>query len=400
MATKVLVHVGAPKTGTSFVQDLLFRHREELLADGILYPADRFDAHFLAALDLMQLRWGGLEQEAIGRWDALAQQVRDHDGVAIISHEILGRANRLQVARALESFGDAEIHIVMSARDLARQIPAEWQENVKHRRELTYASFLSALRSPERDREIAQWFWAVQEVPDVLARWGDTLPKDQVHLITVPAPGAPPETLWHRFAGVLGIDTDRYRPDDEPANASLGAAEAAMIRRLNEELNGVLPNHHYRTYVREHLVHRGLSKDGKSARLVLPADVHDWARELSRSWVAEVALRGYQVTGELDDLLPGEAGEFVDPDHPDESLVSDAAIRALARTLQETGRLRDVEIELHEIIDDLSAALDRARSTKVYQAKERLVHLADHNPAAKVGLGAYRRLRGRNSRST
>ena len=32
----------------------------------------------------------------------------------------------------------AEVHIVYSARDLVRQIPAEWQENVKHRRAKPY----------------------------------------------------------------------------------------------------------------------------------------------------------------------------------------------------------------------------------------------------------------------
>lgn len=400
MATKVLVHVGAPKTGTSFVQDLLFRRRDDLLDEGILYAADRFDAHFLAALDLMQLPWGGLEQEAIGRWDTLAEQVQAHDGVAIISHEILGRANRLQVSRALDSLGDAEVHVVLSARDLVRQIPAEWQENVKHRRTLSYADFLDALRAPTREKEIAQWFWAVQEVPDVLARWGDTLPKEQVHVVTVPPAGSAHDVLWTRFAGVLGIDGDRYQPGDEPTNASLGVAEAAMLRRLNEQLNLVLPNHHYRTYVREMLVHRDLSRAATKQRLSLPADAYEWATELSRSWIAEVALRGYDVVGELDDLLPGPPLPFIDPDHPDEALVADAAVRALGRMVQETARLRDVEIELHEVIDDLSAALDRARSTKVYRAKEKLVHLADHNLAARAGLGAYRRLRGRNSRST
>ena len=30
MAKKLILHVGAPKTGTSFVQDLLFREREAL----------------------------------------------------------------------------------------------------------------------------------------------------------------------------------------------------------------------------------------------------------------------------------------------------------------------------------------------------------------------------------
>ena len=53
MTRRVLLHVGAPKTGTSFVQDILFNHRDALRDRGILYAADRHDAHFLAALDLM-----------------------------------------------------------------------------------------------------------------------------------------------------------------------------------------------------------------------------------------------------------------------------------------------------------------------------------------------------------
>ena len=73
---RVLLHVGTPKTGTSYLQDVLFRNRELLCEHGILYPADRFDAHFLAALDLMRLTWGGLETQAVGAWDQLAEQVR------------------------------------------------------------------------------------------------------------------------------------------------------------------------------------------------------------------------------------------------------------------------------------------------------------------------------------
>ena len=133
----MLVHVGAPKTGTSFLQDVLFRNREPLAKRGTLYPADRHDEHFLAALDLMELPWGGLETEAVGAWDRLATRVRGWDGTVIVSHEILARASRAQVRRAYESFGDAEVHVVFSARDLVRQIPAEWQETVKHRRVVT-----------------------------------------------------------------------------------------------------------------------------------------------------------------------------------------------------------------------------------------------------------------------
>ena len=149
---RVLVHVGAPKTGTSYVQDVLFLNRESLAGQGILYPAERFDEHFLAALDLMELHWGGLETQAVGAWDRLAEQVRSWPGTSIVSHEILATASRQQVRRALDSFGDAEVHVVLSARDLVRQIPAEWQENVKHRRTVTRCTRSGGSELPQRSR--------------------------------------------------------------------------------------------------------------------------------------------------------------------------------------------------------------------------------------------------------
>ena len=84
------------------------------LNQGTLYPADRFDEHFLAALDLLDLHWGGLESQAVGAWGRLAERVRSFEGTAIVSHEILATASRQQVRRALESFGDAEVHVVVA----------------------------------------------------------------------------------------------------------------------------------------------------------------------------------------------------------------------------------------------------------------------------------------------
>ena len=400
MTRRVLLHVGAPKTGTSFVQDILFTHRDALREQGILYAADRHDAHFLAALDLMELPWGGLEREARGAWDRLAAEVREWPGTAIISHEILGTASRVQVARALESLGpEADIHIVFSARDLVRQIPAEWQENVKHRRTKEYGRFLENLRDDQRSSEVAQWFWGVQEVPDVLDRWADSIPHDRVHLVTVPPSGSSPTLLWERFAGLFGIDAGEFTPTSR-ANASLGVPESAMIRRLNERLNDVLPNHHYRRFVREMLVHKNLSGRPGSPRLALPEDAHRWASDLGRSWVSELALRGYDVVGDLDDLVPSAPEPFVDPDSADERLVADAAIDALAIMTGETARLRDVEIELHGVIDDLMGQLDRFHASRTYKVKERLVAMSRTNPLARAGLAVYRRLRGSRSRST
>ncbi len=397
---RVLVHVGAPKTGTSFVQDVLWLNRETLAAEGILYPADRFDEHFLAALDLMELPWGGLETQAVGAWDRLAQRVREWQGTVIISHEILATASKQQVRRALDSFGpDREVHVVLSARDLVRQIPAEYQENVKHRRTVGYRAFLDKITDPDRSGELASWFWGVQEVPDVLERWGSTLPPEQVHLITVPRPGAPRDLLWQRFAAVLGLDPDALAPETTRANPSLGVPEAALVRRVNEQVNkGVLANEDYRLMVRELLAHRTLSQRTGSPRLALPPDVRAWAVELSERWVEELSGRGYDVAGSLDELRPEpadpRAGDFADPDAPDESAVSGAAVAAVVTLLQEATRLRHEE-ELMRRERDAAVSQLELSAGLWFRVKRRLVRAADDSRAAALGLAAYRRLRGR-----
>ena len=246
MSRRVLLHVGCPKTGTSYLQDVLFRNQKVLRAHDILYPADRFDAHFLAALDLMTLPWGGLETEAVGAWDRLAEQVREWPGTAIISHEIFARATPTQVARALGSLGDAEVHLVLSVRDLVRQIPAEWQENVKHRSHITYASFLETIRDPARDSRIGSWFWAVQEIPDILDRWGASLPPSQVHLVTVPPSGSDRGELWRRFSRTFGLDGLDLDLAAERENPSLGVPETSLLRTINQRVTSIIAPPDYR----------------------------------------------------------------------------------------------------------------------------------------------------------
>jgi hypothetical protein len=402
---RVLLHVGVPKTGTSFMQHWLLAHREALLDQGICYPADRFDEHFLAALDLMELTWGGLEKQAVGAWDRLAERARSFAGTVIVSHEILAYASTEQARRAVASFGDdAEVHVVVSARDLARQIPAEWQENVKHRRTIGYHDFLAKITDPRRRGELASWFWGVQEVPDVLDRWGHELPADRVHLVTVPRPGAPPDLLWRRFACVFGLDSDAFDPDlngsaQARANPSLGVPESALLRRVNVRVNSAdLANADYRQFVRELLAHRTLATRTGSARLSLPEDRRGWVEEVSRAWVEVLSDKGYHVVGSLDELLPAPVGAFIDPDAADEAAVNGAAVLAIDALVSEAARLQQAERRLRAELAAALAELDRARGA-IYRVKRRLVRYADRNRAAALALAAYRWVRGKSSRS-
>ena len=402
MNKRILLHVGTPKTGTSYLQDVLFRNRRTLSRDGILYPADRFDAHFLAALDLMRLPWGGLETEAVGAWDHLARLVREWDGTAVISHEILATASRSQVNRALTSLGHpgVEIHVVLSVRDLVRQIPAEWQENVKHRRELSYGRFLQAIQNPKREGRIATWFWGVQEIPDILNRWGHDLPPERVHVVTVPAPGEPPELLWERFSqafGLTGLDLDL---EGERANPSLGVPETALLRRINIRANHAVEPPRYRPLVRELLAHQTLSRRSGSPRLTLAPDAYAWTQEVTGAWTDEIKARGYDVIGDLGDLVgKPPAQPYADPDHPDEAEVADAAVDAVTALLLENARLLDSEERLRGELDQAHHDLERSYLRPTYRMRQRVVRRLQGGRLGRGLLAAYRRARGRSSRS-
>lgn len=400
---RVLLHVGTPKTGTSYLQDVLFRNRRMLKGEGIHYPADRFDAHFLAALDLMRLPWGGLEAEAVGAWDRLAADVRRHRGTSIISHEIFATASRSQVGRALESLGHhdgTEVHVVLSVRDLVRQIPAEWQENVKHRSIISYAAFLEQIQDPQRDSRIATWFWGVQEVPDILNRWGHDLPPERIHLVTVPPPGGPPEVLWARFSRAFGLDGIELDLEAERANPSLGVPETALIRRINKAANRQLEPADYRPLVRELLAHQTLSHGSGTPRLALPPHVHPWAQEVAASWRTEIERRGYDVIGDLADLTgPPPPTEWSDPDAPAEKQVAAASVDAIKALLLENARMRHEEARLNGQVLDLELALERSYLRPTYRWREKLVRRLKAGQTGRGLLKAYRVLRRRSSRS-
>jgi hypothetical protein len=394
---KLLLHVGTPKTGTSHMQDLLFRNPDALAAQGFVYPADRFDAQFLAALDLMELPWGGLEKQAVGAWDRLAERIRDEDRTVVVSHEILAAASRPQVRRAMESFGDAEVHLVVTARDLVRQIPAEWQETVKHRRTVGYREFLDRIMDPASTTEVASWFWGVQDVPEILTRWTSELPPSQVHVVTVPRPGAPRELLWHRFASVFGLDPDGFDTSTvERANPSLGVAESAFVRRLNERVNnGVLANESYRELVRELLAHKTLSRRKGVVRLRLPADVRTWATGLSEQWMADLSSRGYHLVGAWEDLCPEpEDGPFVDPDAVTAAELEDVAMQSIVTVLTRATELRQEIEELHARLAVVAAERDQARrEVGIWlRAKRSLVRRADENGTLGLLYRGYRKL--------
>lgn len=345
MADAVYLHVGAPKTGTTYLQDRLAANKSRLARHDVHYPTGLKADMFLAALDLVDRPWGGLQAEAHGEWTALAKRVRRANGTAIVSHEILGAARPERIRMAMSAFGDAEVHVVYTARDLVRQVPAEWQERVKHRRVVPFKRFVRRLRDDPKDKD-ARRFWRAQSLPDVLTRWGSGLPPERVHLVTVPPPGSPTGELWRRFCLTVGIDPAWDLVDSARRNPSLGAAETLLLRRLNRRLRETdLQPDDYRTLVRGLLAHETLAHREDVQQVRLAEESHAWACGVAEQWIEWVEGSGVDVVGDVDDLRPRPweppppPGRLVDD--PKQSEVVDAALDAIVALLGETARRRD-----------------------------------------------------------
>lgn len=337
MPKVVYLHVGAPKTGTTYLQDRLLRNRDSLSKNGVSYPVSGGGTMFGAAVDLLDQKNNPAREAARGEWDALMGRVRRSNRTVIVSNEILAAAKPAHVSRAMASLEGAEVHLVYSARDLARQIPAEWQEGLKHGRKKSFRKFVESVQAAPR-RGSKQWFWRVQGLPDVLGRWAHNLPPEHVHLVTVPQTGAPRDSLWLRYCRALSLDPGFAPEDTELENVSIGPAEAALIRRLNLRLqrSGSIDEETYARLVRGLLVHQTLSQRERMARLTLPPDAHAWADEVADEWIEWVEGAGIDVVGDVEDLRPVKHdGDWADPDRPRPRKMVNAALDAIEVLLAE-----------------------------------------------------------------
>jgi hypothetical protein len=329
-----VLHVGLPKTGTTFLQSTLAAHREALADRGVLVPPQSADLMFRASLDVRgnHEAWGRERSAVAGAWDEACRAARAHPGTTVLSHELLAAATGRQVDAALSMLRGLEVHLVVTARDLARQLVAEWQEGVKHGRRLTFEDFEQRVRSGRGGH--ARHFHAAQDLPDVLERWGRGIPRDRVHVVVAGPPGTPAEQLWVDLAEAAGFSAEGLAPAGPgQSNASLGVAEIDLLRRVNEVLDGRLRQPAYGRLVKHALVPEALA-GRPSPRPVLPAQLHEQVVPVAQQWVKEVVGAGYTVHGDLDDLLLADrpAGTR-HPDEVDPGSQVDTAAGAIATLL-------------------------------------------------------------------
>jgi hypothetical protein len=325
MAERVVLHIGSMKSGTSFIQNVLGHNKDLLAEHGVLFPGRRWKAQVAAVRDLI----GGPDPG--GPWDVLCHEVNAWPGTAVISMEFLGPRTKPQIEQVAASFPGSSLEVVLSCRDLARQIPAMWLESVQNGSTTGWQDYLDAVRTEDRSVTAGKNFWRHQAIPAMARRWAGGLPPQALTVLTVPRPGAPSDLLWQRFASIIGIDPAACDLDVR-ANPSIGLATAQMLLRLNHRMqkeDGTLPAS-YDTYVKHILAKRGLvARQGVEPKLGLD---EGWVVKRGRQQVSRLRSDGHRVVGDLDELLP----QPVPGIHADQVGIADeldAAVDAVAHLI-------------------------------------------------------------------
>jgi hypothetical protein len=331
MADRVFLHVGAPKSGTSYLQRILWSNRDRLAADGYLLPGTR-RAQYALMGDLRGAPWQ--DPDSSWTWDRLAERVRAHHGSVVVSEEMLGAATNGQAESAVRRLAPAEVHVVVAVRDLGRTIPSAWQQSVRARAVGGYASFVEGLQTGRNPG-----FWATQSAVPILDRWTSLVPPERRHVVTVPPQGSDRTLLWERFAVALGLDATRYEVGEPAGNPSLGAPEAELLRRVNRALGEEYPlSRPYLGTVRRHLTLPVLMANPAPVRFAAPPDVAAWVSERSAAIVQELRAYPCQVVGDLSDLLRADVGDSVSPDDYDAEALLALAVDTMVGMLRHTDR--------------------------------------------------------------
>ena len=338
----VHLHIGTMKSGTSYVQGMLARHRDQLRQDGVLFPGATWAVQVEAVRDLLGV---SSRQPSIraGSWDAMVAEIAQWTGTrSIVSMEMLSTADSARVERVVSSFDGSEVHAIITVRDLARVIPSAWQESTQNRQTWTWPDYIAALTGEPDVEPLAQRrFWKQHDVAAIAERWAEALGPERVHIVVVPPSGGPRDLLWQRFCSVVGLDPERYiAPPNVRGNPAVGAASAELLRRLNVQVVGAIDLETYDRVVKRYLAKQTLSRRTGEYRLTLPTRYRSWAVERSTNLVRDIQKLGIDVVGNLEELIPDEDAGADDVDvTADAAAVTDAAVHALSALVLELARV-------------------------------------------------------------
>jgi hypothetical protein len=365
MAARVYLHIGLPKTGTTYLQTVMWADRDRMRSQGVLLPGrERRDHLWTTRIIREDPNLPTYDERVRESWGVLKEEIAAWDRTALISHEFFAGAAPEQAQRMVSELAPAEVHLVVTAREPVGLYSGGWQESLKNRDSRTMTEFAEAEVS---DNPMSVWNWRTLDVRLVLERWSQAVPAERVHVLPLPPPGSPRELLWQRYAGLIGLDADSFDLSPTFPNESMGVAEAETLRRINDHLKDEAFERPFDrgVYIRTFLADERLAtRNGEKYWPTEPILAE--CRQRAVDAVAHIEQAGYDVIGDVRDLL---VADELEPrrsvDSVTEAEVAEVATALVGRIMHDVRRIRmernearrELEVERARPVPGLREAL-------------------------------------------
>jgi hypothetical protein len=333
---RVFLHIGLPKTATSYLQTIVWSNRSRLRQAGVVVPGRSRTDHLWASREVREdpQQRRAPEQHRTA-WTRLLRELASSSGTGLISHEFFAAASPRQARDLVTALGDAEVHVAVTAREPLGLFTASWQESLKNGSTTPMADYGRRISKSST----AIWNWRTLDLTLVLQRWSQAVPPERIHVLVLD-PTADRDDIWHRFAGLLGVDPGAFDLSQSFPNTSMGVAEAETLRRINLRLEGFNRAFDKGVYIRTFLADERLVPRKGEKFWPEPDQVED-CRQRARSAVSYLQAGDFDVSGRVEHLLvPDELEHRRLPASVTDAEVAEVAVGLAATMLGDVRALR------------------------------------------------------------
>ncbi len=337
-----LIHIGPPKTGTTYLQGAFHGNRQAVSAQGVHYagPTRQPVAAVLSILGLSNTRTG--EVPPIAKWRDLVDEIRNAgERRVLLSSERLARAKPETIRTIVDDLGPDRVHVAVTLRPLAKSIPSQWQQTVQAGLRTSFDQFLEQIFGDQEERH-TKWFWYPHRHDQLIARWAEVVGPQNVTVIALDERDH--DMVLRVFERLLGLRAGTLVADGDRTNRSMTWAEIEIVRAFNEQFfaAGLSRPLHTKVMAFGAATRMKAREPGPGeARIETPQWALDRTAGIAREMVDAITASGVRIVGDPEHLRPVLTSRLVDGVQPDPEISPDLAATVAMSVLRASGLVPD-----------------------------------------------------------
>jgi len=308
-----VIHIGAPKCGSTALQSAFYQNRDALQSEGVTYIGE--SSHWISAAKAVAEvsdRISG-KNPPISEWERLVKEVNAvTSGTALISSEWFSAASEASVQRIVRDLDANRLHAVLVIRPLTSTLPSAWQQGLKLGGKQALSEWLdTVLIHPEDPR--SKRVWSKHRYDQIAERWITALGRERVTVVV--ADESDPTYIFMALSQILGLRQGSLSAPPKRTNPSLSAFEADALAELNKiyfERGGTL--YAYRSGVlRTFDGYVNSLRSGSAQRSTISPAQLPAVQALNTSIATGIREAGCRVLGDLDQFANPQQGTRTNP---------------------------------------------------------------------------------------